>query len=126
MFGFSSRYAWPVVIDVLKSCLNLEPRSEGQEPSTKVRGPRTLSRGSWTASRGSSFVAPASWTPNRGGLKLVKRSGSNWMEGGSLCLGVVEPWTKSYAITFGQMKRKLNKNVFFGFISKKNRPHHSL
>ena len=31
---------------------------------------------------------------------------------------------KSYAITFGQMKRKLNKNVFFGFISKKNRPHH--
>ncbi len=48
------------------------------------------------------------------------------MEGGSLCLGVVVPRTKSYTITFGQMKRKLNKNVFFGFISKKNRPHHSL
>ena len=29
---------------------------------------------------------------------------------------------KSYAITFGQMKRKLNKNVFFWFISKKIAP----
>ena len=34
-----------------------------------------------TASRGSSFAAPASWTPDRGLLRVVARSGSTWVEG---------------------------------------------
>ena len=41
MFCSGRRYAWPVVIDVLKLCLNSEPRN-------MVRGPRPRHIGPWS------------------------------------------------------------------------------
>ena len=65
----------------LQPCLNLEPGSDGQGPSTQVRGLRTLSRGSWALI----------W----GLLGLVAGSDMNWFKGWGRMFGVLRTWQRA-------------------------------
>ena len=86
MLRSGRRYAWPVVIDVLKLCLNSEPRH-------MVRGPRSKHIGPWSTDLEPRILDSVSRFKLRGYrlvdggpglLGMVAGSGANWVEGWGL------------------------------------------
>ena len=73
-----------------------------------------MGHGQGTKLRGSSFVVPASWTPNLGLLGLFAKSERNWLEGWGWMLvvnwgldlrRVMDCWRQWKVILFGYAAR---------------------